>query len=247
MSILRFIPKSSEAAPIDWSKVPEKSKQYFLDFWAPVLDDVDEDTSKDTLSEETSCEDISNEDTASKERVLPQTIGGLVKYFDGARKFISYFTPELIQFLIDIGKFGLKPEKSDGHGCPVGPRFYMKFDTKVWFLLFAPGEKEGGVCGFSAKLPDVSRGIEDWDAAEAAEAEKDREVAENFDKKLVDEVSRLGNIQVFAVLKSLAGWEAFTFKSCLEKSQLADTLMTLPQGHPVYVELLKDILASWRR
>ena len=55
-----------------------------------------------------------------------------------------------------------------------------------------------------------------------AEAEKDREVAEIFNKKLVDEVSRLGNIQVMScvmVLKRLAGWEGSTFTTDLEKSQ----------------------------
>ena len=101
-----------------------------------------------------------------------------------------------------------------------------------------------------AKLPNLTDGIKDWDAAMDAETEKDREVAEIFNKKLVDEVSRLGNIQVLScvmVLKRLAGWEAFTFESFLEGSQLAEALMTLPQGHPVYVEFMKDVFASWRR
>ena len=95
-SYLRFIPKSSEAVSIDWSKVLEKSKKYFLDFWAHRLDEV------------------VDEDTASEE-VPPQTFGDLVKCFHET-KFISYFGPELLQLLIDIGKFGLKPEKSEGNG-----------------------------------------------------------------------------------------------------------------------------------
>ena len=130
----------------------------------------------------------------------------------------------------------------------------MKCNSEVWFLLFAPGEKEGGVCGYSAELPnfrhEIDLELEDWDAAVEAEAKRDREVAEIFDKKLVDEVSRLGDIQVLScvmVLKRLAGWEAFTFESFLEGSQLAEALITLPQGHPVYVEFMKDAFASWRR
>ena len=237
ISYLRFIPKSSEAVPIDWSKVPEKSKKYVLGCWSPGAHRL--------------CE-VVDEDTAS-EHVLPQTFGDLVKCFHET-KFMSYFGVELVQLLMDISKFGLKPEKSEGHSYPVGPRFYMKCNSEVWFLLFAPGEEDGGVCGYSAELPDFkfSDGIEvdDWDAAVAAEAEKDREVAENFDKKLVDEVSRLGNIQVLSCvmeLKRLAGWEAFTFKSSLEESQNVDALMTLPQDHPVYVEFMKDVFATWKR
>ena len=33
VSILRFIPESSAAVPIDWSKIPENSKQYFVDYY----------------------------------------------------------------------------------------------------------------------------------------------------------------------------------------------------------------------
>ena len=91
LSYLLFIPKSSEAVPIDWSKVPEKSKKYFLDFWAHRPDEV------------------VDEDTASED-VPPQTFGDLVKCFHET-KFISYFGSVLLQLLIDIGKFGLKPEK----------------------------------------------------------------------------------------------------------------------------------------
>ena len=83
-----------------------------------------------------------------------------------------------------------------------------------------------------------------------AEAEKDREVAEIFNKKLVDEVSRLGNIQVLScvmVLKRLAGWEASKFTTDLEESQLECAILTLPRGHPVFVKFMKDMFGSWRR
>ena len=30
----------------------------------------------------------------------------------------------------------------------------MKFSSEVWFVLFEPGEIEGGASGYSAKLPD---------------------------------------------------------------------------------------------
>lgn len=60
------------------------------------------------------------------------------------------------------------------------------------------------------KLPFPNIDDEDEDAAEV---EKDREVtvAENFDKKLVDEVSRCGILPALT-LNRLAGWEAETLK-----------------------------------
>ena len=254
-SFLRFIPQSSEAVPIHWSGVPENSKQYFLDSWVhDRLDEVDEDTaSEDSSSEEPSSEGPSWEEHASywqcQERALPWTFGGLVEFFHGA-KFIGNFGSELVQLFVDIGYSGLEPEKSVGHGHPIGPRFYMKYESQLWFLLFAPGEKEGGFYGFSANLPDVRHGIEDWDAAEAAEAEKDREVAEIFDKKLVDDVSRLGGIQaLFPVrvmevklkFERLAGWDAFTFKSCLMLSELADLTMILARDDPEVVKSIEEM------
>ena len=88
-----------------------------------------------------------------------------------------------------------------------------------------------------------------------AEAEKDREVAENFDKKLVDEVSRLGNIQVLScvkVLKRLAGWEASTFTTDLEESQRIRHIdrpsrsSSFRQIHERYVWLLEAMSESFR-
>ena len=117
--------------------------------------------------------------------------------------------PKLCQLLLDINEFGLKHERSNGRGFPVGPRFYMKCGSNLWFLLFAPGKNEGMASGFttSAKFPPLDH-FEEWEAAVAAEAEKDREMAEIFDKKLVDEVSRLNIVGVFG-MKKLAGWEAY--------------------------------------
>jgi len=184
-TFLRFVPKSSAAVPIDWSKVPEKSKQYFLKVWA-----------RNPFPFETPIE----------ERSLPQTIGGLAESFH-ERKFISYFGPELCQLLLDISEFGLQPaNKLTYRGRPVGPRFYMKYDSKVWFVLFSPGKKEGAATGYSAKVsyPDQNR-------------EKDKKVAERFDEKLVHEVRRLDILRIFAH-KRLAGWKANTLKNNLAEA-----------------------------
>jgi len=200
-TFLRFVPKSSAAVPIDWSKVPEKSKQYFLKVWA-----------RNPFPFETPIE----------ERSLPQTIGGLAESFH-ERKFISYFGPELCQLLLDISEFGLQPENFKDLGLPVGPRFYVKSSYEVWFVLFAPGEKEGAAAGFSDELPCPD--VEDEDA----EAEKDREVAEKFDKK------------------RLAGWEANTLENYLKEAQLADAMLSLPSDHPAAVGYMRNVFASLRR
>ena len=101
-SFLLFVPKCSEAVPIDWSKVPEKSKQYFLHCWVhESLDEkVEEDTaSEDTPSEETSREDISSEAAASKERLLPKTFGDLVLGCTITNcNIYTYFHPASIPF-----------------------------------------------------------------------------------------------------------------------------------------------------
>lgn len=187
VSLLRFIPKSSAAAPINWSKIPEKSKQYFVQITAQ------------------------GEDT---KRSLPQNIGGLAESFH-ERNFFGYMNPELCQLLLDISEFGLKKEKPYVHalhGLPVGPRFYMKCGSKMWFLLFAPEDK-GGVYGYNAKLPNL-------DDDEDAEAKKDKELAEIFDEKLVDEVGRISILNIF-LSKRLAGWEAHTLESTLEQVRFA--------------------------
>ena len=121
------------------------------------------------------------------------------------KKFFGYIRPELCQILLDISEFGLKHDKTEEPGLSVGPRFYMKYGSEIWFMLFEPETKGGGVLGFqdSTKLrPDSDFDDEDEDAAKV---EKDREVAENFDK-LVDEVSRFGILRVLTS-NSLAGWE----------------------------------------
>ena len=84
-SRLRFIPESSAAVPIDWSKIPKKSKKFFVDVCVSSR--------------------ITNEDTI--ERSLPQTIGGLAESFH-EKKFFGYMQPELCQLLLDINEFGLQ-------------------------------------------------------------------------------------------------------------------------------------------
>ena len=89
----------------------------------------------------------------------------------------------------------------------------MKYGWELWFLLFTPGDNEGVSSGCT-KFPQHFE--DDWD--DAAETEKDKEVAEIFDKKLADEVSRLSTLGVLTT-KRLAGWEAFTMMSYLQETQ----------------------------
>lgn len=122
--------------------------------------------------------------------------------------------------------------------------FIWSTAQKVWFLLFEPECKAGGrgTLGYSSKLLALDVDDEDKDAAEA---ERDREVAEIFDKMLVDEVSRIGTICVLTSNK-LAGWDAFTLESGLEQAQLASSMMSLPADHPAREEYLKGFFASLR-
>ena len=118
----------------------------------------------------------------------------------------------------------------------------MKYNTEVWFMLFAPGEK-GGVFGYSAKLPVP---VYDDEETEAERDNLDKELAQNFDKKLVDEVSRFG-ICTVPVLKRLAGWEAYTMKSSLEEAQFANAMLSLPLDHPASMQYQRNFLASLSR
>ena len=120
----------------------------------------------------------------------------------------------------------------------------MKCGSNLWFLLFAPGKNEGMASGFttSAKFPPLDH-FEEWEAAVAAEAEKDREMAEIFDKKLVDEVSRLNIVGVYG-MKKLAGWEAYAMKSSLQEAQLAEAMFSLPPDHPYFAAYLRGFSAS---
>ena len=124
----------------------------------------------------------------------------------------------------------------------------MKCGSNLWFLLFAPGKNEGMASGFTtSQIPRAGPPLdhfEEWEAAVAAEAEKDREMAEIFDKKLVDEVSRLNIVGVYG-MKKLAGWEAaYAMKSSLQEAQLAEAMFSLPPDHPYFAAYLRGFSAS---
>ena len=256
VSNLVFIPESSATVPIDWSKVLEKSKKFFLDNWDPKLkaewfkeeDEDGEDSANvededtvianvDGANEDSTSEDIAtgNEDNASNlkepEPSFPPTISALAECFNGG-KFFAYFSPNLCQFLLDINEFGLKCEDLRELGQPVGPRFYMSCGSDVWFLLFSPEEKGGGVSGSSATPVFYNEGRKVIE-------ERQGEVAKKFDKKLVDEVSnRFGTIGVM-VSKKLAWWEANTLKKSLEEAQVAAVMMSLPENQSMHVAYMR--------
>ena len=230
MSVLLFVPESSAAVPIDWGKVPEKSKEIFLrSYCVEYVEITDEETTIETIK-----------------KPLPQTFGGLAEHFHGTKIF-GYMKPELCQLLLDISEFGLKHEKSNEQGLPVGPRFYMKLGNELWFLLFSPGDKEGVAHGFTTvKFPPPDVRFENLKAEYAAEAEKYREVAENFDKKLVDEVRRMSIIGVISKNR-LAGWEAFTMERRLQEAQLENPIFTLHDDHPSFIARRRKIHESLSR
>ncbi|EDR13860.1 uncharacterized protein LACBIDRAFT_321480 [Laccaria bicolor S238N-H82] len=143
-SYLRLVPSSSATIPIDWTKVPEASKKFLLEGWGTDYSGTETDTESDSDSERI------------KRRPLPGTISDLAKMFDES-KFFGYMTPELCTLLLDISEFGLvKPRLTETVGLPVGPHFYMKYLSEIWFVLFVPGQRDG-ITGYSPEIPDTGR------------------------------------------------------------------------------------------
>ncbi|KAM6499910.1 hypothetical protein JOM56_005418, partial [Amanita muscaria] len=161
-SMLRFVPASSSATPIDWTRIPEATKKFFIVHYGY--------------------------DWAKKEhKPLPATIGDLAKMFDEA-KFFGYLGSSLLTVLMDIGEFGLQPTPpTPGQKRPVGPRFYMTFLDRVCFLLFAPGTREG-VVGNSDRIWDANDEDDAKDYDEEKMAAKETAIAQAFDVKLEHEV-----------------------------------------------------------
>lgn len=86
-SYLRYLPPSEANIPIDWSRIPEASKEFLLS-WAY-------DWKKRVT------------------RPLPATIADLAKWFDKS-KFFGYFESKLCTAIMDISEFGLKPAQGNG-------------------------------------------------------------------------------------------------------------------------------------
>ena len=216
-SYLRLVPASSAAVPIDWSKVPAASKKFFLDGWG-----FDWET--------------------EQKRPLPPTIGELAKMLDES-KFFGYMEPKRCALVLDISEFGLtKPDdvRNPREGFPVGPHFYMKYLEQIWFVLFMPGERDG-ILGFS---PNRIPYLDDEDDEEAQIA-LDKKVAEDYEPRFCEEVSRWGTLGA-VTRKKVAGWESMTVKSSLETAQMYDAIMTLPSNHPAHRALVDGFMASLR-
>ena len=226
-SDLRFVPSSCATTPIDWSKVPEASKKFLLDGWSeywepdPESDDPDYEGDGGTL----------------KTRPLPATIGDLAKMFDES-KFFGYMKAELCTLLLDISEFGLaEPRLTATIGLPVGPRFYMKYLSQVWFVLFTPGSRDA-ITGCSPKIPHAE------DSFEATGIAREKALAEDYDAKLCEEVSRLGTLGA-VVRNKVAGWEASTLKSNIESAQMIEAIMGLPKNHPAHVAMVQNFRSLW--
>jgi len=211
-SFLCFVPSSSATTPIDWSKVPEASKKFLLDGWGTDWSDPD----------------------TTKKRPLPATIDDLAKMLHES-KFFGYMGPELCTLLLDISEFGLaKLRPAQTSGLTVGPRFYMKYMSQVWFVLFQPRERDG-IIGYSPNL----QVMEDEDA----EITRDKALAEDFDLRLYEEVRRMGLVGA-AALKRVAGWEACTLASNLKTAQMSEEIMALPTDHPAHRALMQSVITS---
>ena len=203
-SDLRFVPSSCATIPIDWSKVPEASKQYLLKCWGTRYpSDADSESS-----------------SSIKTPTLPATIEDLAKRFHETR-FFGYITPEVCVLLLDISEFGLvEPHPTKTTGLPVGPRFYMKYLNQIWFVLFVPGSRDG-ITRYSPEMPYTDDWYEDEGIA------RDKALAEDYDAKLCEEVSRMGALGAVASNK-VAGWKASTLESDMEFAQMANEIMQLP-------------------
>ncbi|KAK2465668.1 hypothetical protein APHAL10511_002212 [Amanita phalloides] len=209
-SNLIFVPASAAATPIDWTRVSEDTKKFLIRKYG-----------YDWEKEEY--------------KPLPATVGDLAKMFDES-KFFGYFSPDILNVLMDISEFGLLPARRP-HGFrsvgpdfgPAGPRFYMTYLDEVNFFLFAPGTRECVVGN--------SRSVEDKDDDEK------KAIAQEFDVELEDRVSR-GFLYLSAMAGAkLRGWDILTAESTLEMAQYAEALTSLPMTHPARRAFLQSALA----
>ena len=252
-SYLRFVPASIANIPIDWTRVPEASKEEILRWAYDWKNKVN--------------------------RPLPTTVADLANYFDKS-KFFGYLGPELCTLLMDISEFGLKA--APGQFKRAGPRFYMKYLDQVWFLLFTPGERDC-IVGNSEDIirREDEADMEDKETEESEEDkdQKDKENEENakdkddneeeeeedeededdvedyeekipaeeldlaqkFDARLEREIST-GMVKFnVKFTKKLGGWDASMLQDNLLFAQYADAILTLPGSHPAKRALLADI------
>ena len=217
-SYLRLVPASSATVPIDWSKVPEASKKFLLKGWGT-----------DWATE--------------KKRPLPATIGKLAKMLDES-KFFGYIEPERCTLVLDISEFGLtQPDTISGPSqrFPVGTHFYMKYLDQVWFVLFVPGKRDV-VLGFSPNIP-YSDGDGEYDEYE--EIARDKQMVEEYEPKLCEEISRWGTLGAVS-RKQVGEWESVAMKSSLETAQMYEAVMTLPRDHPAHRAMIDGFMASLR-
>jgi hypothetical protein len=252
-SDLRLVPESSASIPIDWTRIPEATKKYFLQSWGY---DWENDV----------------------QRSLPATIGELAKMFDEG-KFFGYMCPKLCTLLMDISEFGLEAQQASG----VFPRFYMKYLEAIWFILFLPGKRDGiSGYSPNIDADEVSDNEEVSDDEEVSDAEeisddkevsddedvsddeevseeqrmyykkqqrmitKDTKVAQQFDLKLTEQIPR-GATRIVSITKRLCGWDAWMLESSLEEAQLMEAIETLPQSHPAYKTMIRSMFSSLRR
>ncbi|KAJ3500862.1 hypothetical protein NLJ89_g9602 [Agrocybe chaxingu] len=239
-SYFRLVPASCATVPIDWTKVPEASKKFLLDDWGTDWSDP----------------------KMEKKRPLPATIEDFAKMVHSS-KFFGYMHPKLCTLLLDISEFGLAAQAKIPVNCLQipGPRFYMKYLSCVWFVMFLPGERDG-ITGCSPKVPEVS-----WEEEEDKEEEKDKEdkedkdedeedeeenkkqvardkaVAEEFDPRLCEEIERWGTLRA-QVNKRVADWEGFTLKSSLQDAQMSEAIMGLPRDHPAFRSMMTNAMSS---
>jgi hypothetical protein len=146
--------------------------------------------------------------------------------------------PELCMLLLDISEFGLAESRLTETHLPVGPRFYMRYLSQIWFLLFMPGYR-GGIIGYSPEISDTEDSYEDTGLRVT------KHWSENYNVKLCEEVRRVGTAGA-AAFKKVAGWEGSTLKSDMQLAQMSEAIMGLPTNHPAHVAMVQgyEILCS---
>ena len=240
----RLVPASCATVPIDWSKVPEASKQFLLESWG--------------LDWET-----------NQKRPLPVSIEDFVKMVDETR-FFGYMGTQLCTLLLDISEFGLEASLS----TEIGPRFYMRYLDEIWFILFMPGERdtvigyspevvsfdeelkkewekyegkgegEGKWKGEDEDEDEFSRRSREDDEDDKRSREKEKALAEAYDLKLCREFNPWTSYVEALSTKRMSEWKVEMLSCSLVTAHKVEVMLSRPAGYPGRSAFLHNLLHS---
>ena len=241
-SSLRLVPASSASIPIDWDRVPEASKKFLLR-WSP-------------------------------EKGLPATIGDLANTLDES-KFFGYFGSSLCTLLMDISEFGLQAAAGPGKQCgPRFYMKYLEQVWFILFMpgkrdcisgysrnIIRKGDYEYDQGEEDAKNDEEDNDKDDGDGDDEMDddeyerymeeqekkmAAEEAEIAQKFDLKLTQEVSK-GAADIVDITKKLAGWESTMIHQDNELAQYFEAVMTLPITHSAHKGMMATVMSSIHR